>query len=205
MSLFRLIAAFVLAAGLAGAAPALAGDQGLYGGPVISRPGLPLDPQLLPANSGPGDCFTRRVTGPGGAYRWDRVSCDDGQDYGEQGWSGLDQWGYGRAPLTVEARGAPSAAYVCDRCAPAPAYACAPCNATTPATYYDQRVEDASYARVQGYQTAEGYAQSYGYARSDVGAEGDRYGSYARYAYNTEYTVSGRDEAGYLVWPGKRP
>ena len=205
MSLFRLIVAFVLAANLAGAAPALAGDQGLYGGPVISRPGLPFDPEPLPANTRPGDCVMRRVIGPDGAYRWDRAACDDGRDYSERGWSDLDQWDYGRAPVTVEARGAPSAAYACDRCAPAPAYACAPCTATVPAVYDDRRVEDASYSRAQGYASAEGYAQGYAYARDDFGAEGDRYGPYARYAYNTVYTVSGRDEAGYLVWPGKRP
>ncbi len=82
---------------LAGAAMAAGSDQGLRGGPPVSRPGLPLDLERLPPNSGPGDCVTRRVTGPGGAYRWDRVECD-----AERGWSGYDPWGYGHRPLEVE-------------------------------------------------------------------------------------------------------
>jgi len=82
---------------LAGAAMAAGSDQGLRGGPPVSRPGLPLDQELLPPNTGPGDCVTRRITGPGGAYRWDRVDCD-----AQRGWSGLDPWGYGRRPLEVE-------------------------------------------------------------------------------------------------------
>jgi hypothetical protein len=53
---------------------------------------LPLDPELLPANSGPGDCVTRRVTGPGGAYRWDRIECERQPAV----WQDHDQWGYGR-------------------------------------------------------------------------------------------------------------
>lgn len=28
------------------------------------------------AQAWPGECVTRRVTGPGGAYRWDRVECE---------------------------------------------------------------------------------------------------------------------------------
>jgi hypothetical protein len=62
---------------------------------VVSRPGLPLDPELLPPNTGPGDCVTRRVTGPGGAYRWDRVECD-----AQSG--GHERWGYGHRRLDVE-------------------------------------------------------------------------------------------------------
>lgn len=88
------VAASVL---VAGAAMASGSDHGLRGGPPLSRPGLPLDPELLPPNTGLGDCVTRRITGPGGAYRWDRVECD-----AERGWSGFDQWGYGRRPLEVE-------------------------------------------------------------------------------------------------------
>ncbi|WP_419253073.1 hypothetical protein ACN2C6_15975 [Caulobacter sp. ErkDOM-YI] len=82
---------------LAGAAMAGGPDQGLRGGPPVSRPGLPLDPELLPPNTGPGDCVTRRVTGPRGAYRWDRVECDT-----ERGRTDFDPWGYGHRPLEVE-------------------------------------------------------------------------------------------------------
>lgn len=60
------------------------------------RPGLFLDPQLLPSDMRPGECVIRRVTGPGGAYRWERVECE-----GHAGWSDFDRWGYGRRPLEV--------------------------------------------------------------------------------------------------------
>lgn len=73
----RLLAALALASAALVAAPAVAGP---YPG------GLPLDPASLPANSGPGDCVVRRVTGPGGAYRWDRVECD--ANPGHQTWDG---------------------------------------------------------------------------------------------------------------------
>jgi hypothetical protein len=233
MTFFRLIAAFALAIGLTAAAPAFAGGQGPYGD---ATRGLPLDPQLLPANTAPGDCVTRRMTGPGGAYRWDRVECGADQGYAERGWSDHDQWGYGRAPQVVETRGASPASYACDRCSapvpPPPGY-CDPCSGAAPSAYYDRRVADYSRAQVQGYQSGyqggyqahfqggydtvciqgcvpqgyaqQGYAQGYAYARGYAGAEGDRYGPAPAYAYNTDYAVSGRDEAGYLVWPGKRP
>ena len=48
------------------------------------------------AQDRPGECVTRRVTGPGGAYRWDRVECET-----NAGWSDFDRWGYGRRPLDV--------------------------------------------------------------------------------------------------------
>lgn len=48
------------------------------------------------AQDGPGECVTRRVTGPGGAYRWDRVECE-----AHSGWSDFDRWGYERRPLIV--------------------------------------------------------------------------------------------------------
>ncbi|MGR4866900.1 hypothetical protein [Caulobacter sp. LARHSG274] len=61
------------------------------------RPGLFLDPELLPPDTRPGECVTRRITGPGGAYRWDRVECAE-----PSGWSDFDRWGYGRRRLDVE-------------------------------------------------------------------------------------------------------
>jgi hypothetical protein len=48
------------------------------------------------AQDRPGECVTRRVTGPGGAYRWERVECDS-----QGGWGDFDRWGYGRR-LDVE-------------------------------------------------------------------------------------------------------
>lgn len=48
------------------------------------------------AQDRPGECVTRRVTGPGGAYRWDRVECE-----AQTGWSDFDRWGYDRRPLDV--------------------------------------------------------------------------------------------------------
>ncbi|KQY35373.1 hypothetical protein ASD21_11350 [Caulobacter sp. Root1455] len=47
------------------------------------------------AEERPGECVTRRVTGPGGAYRYDRVECEV-----QAGWSDFDRWGYQR-PLDV--------------------------------------------------------------------------------------------------------
>ena len=58
------------------------------------RPGLYLDPQRLPPDTRPGECVSRRVTGPGGAYRWERIEC-------EGGWSDLNRRSY-REPLDVE-------------------------------------------------------------------------------------------------------
>ena len=94
MTLSRLSVCLVVASVCLSTA-ALAGDRGLAGGVVVSRPGLPLDPELLPPNTAPGDCVTRRVTGPGGAYRWDRIECDTQNN-------GHDQGGYGYRRLDVE-------------------------------------------------------------------------------------------------------
>jgi hypothetical protein len=121
---------------------------GLGGGAVAhDRPGLYLDPQLLPADTRPGECVVRRVTGPGGAYRWERIEC-------EGGWSDFDRWGYGRQPLDVE-EGPPRG----DR--------------------YSGRYDGPAY-----------------------GGEGHAGGYWPPYP---TYRVAGRDEAGFLVWPGKRP
>ena len=48
------------------------------------------------AQDRPGECVTRRVTGPGGAYRWDRVECE-----AHTGWSSGDRWGHDHRPLDV--------------------------------------------------------------------------------------------------------
>jgi hypothetical protein len=77
----------------------LAALSGVSGGGAWAqdRPGLYLDPQLLPPDTRPGECVTRRVTGPGGGYRWDRIECEspaDGRDF--------DRWGHGRRRLEVQ-------------------------------------------------------------------------------------------------------
>lgn len=174
----RVAVAFVVAASALVATAATASDHGLRGGPPISRGGLPLDPELLPPNTGPGDCVTRRVTGPGGAYRWDRVECDP-----ERGWTGFDQWGYGRRPLEVE---------------------------TLPSHYADRysgRRAEAIYEHRQERRFDE-YAAPGVYEGSDDDFRArnrpeHRYGPGPSRAY--EYRVAGRDADGFLAWPGKQP
>ncbi|CAN5354419.1 hypothetical protein BH10PSE3_BH10PSE3_24820 [soil metagenome] len=83
----RLLPVLIFAAGLGVCGMAWAQD----------RPGLYLDPQQPPPGAHPGECVTRRVTGPGGAYRWDRVECAS-----QAGGSDFDRWGYGHQPLRVE-------------------------------------------------------------------------------------------------------
>jgi hypothetical protein len=99
MTVFRLLvclAALASALVANGFAASAASDRDLMGGVPLARAGLPLDPQLLPPNTAPGDCVTRRVTGPGGAYRWDRIECET------RGPQGFDSWGPGHRPLEVE-------------------------------------------------------------------------------------------------------
>lgn len=165
------------------AAPALAGPRGGVG--------LPMDPELLPDNSAPGDCVVRRVTGPGGAYRWDRVECD-----AERGWANYDQWGYGRGRLDVQTRddgrppllGGPvyetpyGGGYAGDRY-----------GERRRESRYDRQIDQYEYEHVRAY--GEGYDR-------DRGGPGVNYPPpYAYYGY----VAAGRDEAGYLVWPGKTP
>lgn len=85
----RLLSLLIFAAGLGAGGVAWTQD----------RPGLYLDPQQLPPGTQPGECVTRRVTGPGDAYRWERVECA-----APAGWSDVDRWGYGRQPLRVQDR-----------------------------------------------------------------------------------------------------
>jgi hypothetical protein len=151
------------------AAPALAGPRGGVG----QGGGLPLDPELLPANAAPGDCVVRRVTGPGGAYRWDRVECD-----ASQGWGSYDQWGYGRGRLDVQTHGG---GHDGDRY-----------GERRHEQRYDRQVDQYEYEHVRAY--GEGYERG-------RGGPGVSYPP--PYAYG--YVAAGRDEAGYLVWPGKTP
>lgn len=200
----------IIVAGLSLAAPALAGDHGLAGGPP-DRSGLPIDPQILPPDTRPGECVARRVTGPGGAYRWERVECDDG----ERGWSDFDRWSYGRPPLRVDDHAAlpppPPPEYAPDR--------------------YSRRHDETGY-RDGGYQDQgyrgdvsrqETYRGGSAYSRTEESYESSReryesaasghaqsaagYGEGYAPAYGAygEYQSAGRDEYGYLVWPGKRP
>lgn len=168
MTAFRLASALALTLACL-AAPALAQPRGV---------GLPMDSERLPPNSAPGDCVVRRVTGPGGAYRWDRVECD----HAERGWSDHDQWGYGNRRLDIETRQDPR-----------------------------------GYDRAYGYQDGDRYGArrhtaydqyEYEQARAyDGGYDQGRGGPVASYppSYAYGYVAAGRDEAGYLIWPGKTP
>lgn len=136
--------------------------------PALAQSGLPLDPELLPPNSAPGDCVVRRVTGPGGAYRWDRVEC-------ERASGAYDRWGYGNNRLEIETRGGPFR------------------NSDAGDRYGERRYE---------YERTRAYGDGYGMGR------GGPVVSYPPpYAYGPSYgfVAAGRDEAGYLVWPGKTP
>ncbi|MET3666593.1 hypothetical protein [Caulobacter sp. 1776] len=180
MSVFRLLPALVIVAASLAAAPVVAGAR---------QGGLPLDPELLPANSGPGDCVTRRVTGPGGAYRWDRVECDP-----DHGWAGHDQWGYGRNRLEVETRGpellgGPPPRYNSDV---GHGYSDRYGERRHDQAFYERRADDYEHEHVRAYDS--GYDQG-------RGGPVDSYPP--SYAY--DYVAAGRDEAGYLVWPGKTP
>ncbi|WP_240621392.1 hypothetical protein [Caulobacter zeae] len=216
----RQLVLLAFAAGVALASPVLAGDRyGLAGGPP-DRSNLPVDPEILPPDTRPGECVNRRVTGPGGAYRWERVECDDG----ERGWSDFDRWSYGRPPLRVDDRGAPPQAYLPpsppqqdyapdrysrrhdDGPAYAPSYA-------PPVYAQNGYVQDghaqggyAAGGAVQGYSRQE---EGYEYSR-ESGYDSGAYGAYppstpqGGYGYAT-WTSAGRDEYGFLVWPGKQP
>lgn len=179
------------------AAPALAGSShGGVGGP----PG----PEVLPPNAAPGQCFSRRVTGPGGAYRWDRVECDSayGGGYGH---------GYGGGRLDVETQPAPGYdhgygyqggyANACDRCGGySGGYAHGGGYAGD--RYGERRYESRSSQSQYEYESS---AYSGGYAQGR-GGPGVNYPP--PYGYGSSfygYVAAGRDEAGYLIWPGKTP
>ncbi|MBO9547760.1 hypothetical protein [Caulobacter sp.] len=149
--------------------------------------GLPLDAELLPPNSGPGDCVVRRVTGPGGAYRWDRVECDT-----DRGWSDHDQWGYGNRRLDIETRQDPRGYQGGYEGSYGGGYAGDRYGAPRRESAYDRRVDQYEYEQVRAY--GDGY---------DQGRGGPVVNYPPPYAYG--YVAAGRDEAGYLIWPGKTP
>jgi hypothetical protein len=246
MTLTRLLPALALAV-LSLASPAAAGSR--HEAPTVSRPGQPLDPELLPANSGPGDCVVRRVTGPGGAYRWERIECENQSSWSSQDQRGHDQWGYGRNRLEVETRDSRPpllGGCDCDRQGHGDyAYGDRYGDYGQRGAVYDRRVEDYAYGQSRGYDSEyvgggyvggsyiggayadgrysaggyvqggyaqdaysqQGYGQGGGYAYGDgyAGRREDRYGpspSYVDYGYGG---AAGRDQDGYLVWPGKLP
>ena len=167
MTAFRLVPVLALTL-MSLAEPALAQSRG----------GLPMDPEMLPPNAAPGDCVTRRVTGPGGAYRWDRVECD-----ADRGWANYDQWGYGRNRLEIETRGEPLR------------------NSDAGDRYGERRHGEARYGRREedyAYERTRAYGDGY-----DQGRGGPAVSYPPPYAYG--YVAAGRDEAGYLIWPGKTP
>jgi hypothetical protein len=112
---------------------------------------------IASAQAWPGECVTRRVTGPGGAYRWDRVECE-----AHAGASDFDRWGYGRRPLDVVEGPPPDGPLLGDRYG--------------------------------------GWRQAPAYPVYDEGPYREE-----PYAYSPIYRVAGRDEDGFLVWPGKLP
>lgn len=173
------------------AAPALAGSNpGGVGGP----PG----PEILPPNAAPGQCFSRRVTGPGGAYRWDRVECDSA--YGGYGYG----YGYGHGGrLDVQTQAAPSHGYGyqggyapdCGCGGYQDGYAYGGDHA---GDRYGERRYDSRSAQSQYAYESSSYSGGYAYGRGGQGV------SYPP-PYGYGYVAAGRDEAGYLIWPGKTP
>lgn len=177
MTSSRLSLCLVVAMGALAAGPAVAAgsDHGLRGGPPVMRRGLPVDRALLPPNTGPGDCLTRRITGPGGVHRWDRIECDP-----DRGWTSFDAWGFGRYPLDVETFRPPMQA---DEHGPRGHAELQPGPTpgdTISAHRARNRPEDRPDARPE-----------------------DRYGPHR--GVRPDYLYAGRDTAGYLVWPGKQP
>ena len=186
------------------AAPALAGSShGGVGGP----PGL----EILPPNAAPGQCFSRRVTGPGGAYRWDRIACDGayGGGYGH---------GYGGGRLDVETQSAPGYGYGYGYQGAYPGGYAADCGcggytgggdqgAYAYGGYagdrYGERRQDRHYSQSQYEYESRAYSSGYAQGR---GGPGVNYPPpYGHGSYDYGYVAAGRDEAGYLIWPGKTP
>ncbi len=200
MITFRRLTTIALAsAAVLTAAPALAGsNHGGVGGP----PG----PEILPPNAAPGQCFSRRVTGPGGAYRWDRIECDNA--YGE----GYSQ-GYGGGRLDVQTQGAPEYGYGYQggyQGGYAPDCGCggyagggyqgggdAYGGGYAGDRYGERRYDSRS---SQSHYEYESSSYSGGYAQGR-GGPGVNYPP----SYGYGYVAAGRDEAGYLIWPGKTP
>jgi len=187
------------------AAPALAGSHhGGVGGP----PGQ----DYLPPNPEPGQCYSRRVTGPGGAYRWDRIECDSaysgyGHGYGQTGYGGglevQTQGGYGYQQGGYAADcGCAGYRYVnpCDPCASyGGGYAGGYANGGGYASdRYGERRYDSRYSQSQYQYESSSYDSGYAYGR---GGQGVNYPP----PYGYGYVAAGRDEAGYLIWPGKTP
>lgn len=199
MIAFRSLTTIALAtAAVLTAAPALAGSSpGGVGGP----PG----PEILPPNAAPGQCFSRRVTGPGGAYRWDRIECDGayGGGYGR---------GYGGGRLDVQTQGAPAYGYQggyqggyttdCGGCGGCPDHGY-PGGYAHAGDRYGERRYDGRNSRSQYAYESSSYSGGYAYGR---GGQGENYPP--PYGYGSPYpgyVAAGRDEAGYLIWPGKAP
>jgi hypothetical protein len=182
MTLHRLSLCLGLAALASGliASVAVGAGRDLMGGPLAAPPGLPLGLESMPPNTAPGDCVTRRVTGPAGAYRWERIECD-----AERGWVGFDQWGYGHRPLNIET-------------APPPA---------PQVNRYEQQRHEAVFEEGHEWRSEDQQQQAYPLMAEARPGQGvpreDRYG--APRSPRSDYRYAGRDADGYLVWPGKRP
>ncbi len=164
MNLLRLVPVLVLAA--LTAAPAWAGS---HRGGVGQAPSAASD-----------GCYTRRVTGPGGAYRWERTECEAGHEE----WSGYDQWGYGQNRVEVDTRG--------DRYGERRDVCCS-AQRTDAYAYEQQRIEQQRICGCLG-----------GYDQGSWQGRGGPIDSYPP-PYAQGYAAAGRDEYGWLTWPGKRP
>lgn len=210
MSAFRrpiLIALASVAVMTAG--PAMAGSNS--GGGV----GGVLNAYDYPPNTEPGQCYARRVTGAGGAYRWDTVACDSA--YGGYGY-GYGQSGYGGVQVQVQDGYDYQAGYTAD-CGCAGLRYPPPCDSR--AGYgggysggyaygegyggdrYGERRGDIRYSQYQYAYQRSAYGGGYAHGR---GGQGENYPP--PYGYGASYYgygAAGRDEAGYLIWPGKTP
>lgn len=217
MNTFRRLTVIALASAAAlSAAPAFAGSN--HGGVG----GVP-NQYDYPPNTEPGQCYSRRVTGAGGAYRWDRIECDSA--YSGYGY-GYGQGGYGDQ-VQVQSGYGYQAAADCGCAGYRPVNPCNPCQAYaggyqgggyqgggyqggyaggggyTSDRYGERRYSQSQYEQSQDQQSqyqyeSSSYGSDYAYGR---GGQGVNYPP----PYGYGYVAAGRDEAGYLIWPGKAP
>ena len=197
MTAFRRLTPIALASVVAmTAAPAVAGSN--HGGGVGGVP----NGYDYPPHTEPGQCYARRVTGAGGAYRWDTIACDSA--YGGYGY-GYGQGGYGGVPAQTEGGYGYQTSYAVD-CGCAGYRYQPPCDPCGGYAYgggysgdrYGERRSDSRYSQYEDEYERSAYDSGYAYGRGGQGV------SYPP-PYGYGYVAAGRDEAGYLIWPGKTP
>lgn len=207
MNVFRRLTLIALASAAACvAAPALAGSN--HGGGVGGVP----NQYDYPPNTEPGQCYSRRVTGAGGAYRWDRIECDSaysgyGYGYGQSGYGGQVQVQGGYGYQTAADCGCAGYRYVnpCDPCAAyGGGYQGGYANGGGYSSdRYGERRYDSRYSQSQYQYQSSSYDSGYAYGRGGQGVNYPPPYGYGASYYG--YGAAGRDEAGYLIWPGKTP